>query len=178
MVAISLGKLWKQPCHEIHGANGHAHAKDDARQGALGLTLTEREDQTTDDNRDHRKCPRDGRSECCLQNLDGILPGRTAGRRIERCGGQENACAGQCTFRYGKVQSPDCNLSCVAKCELRKTLMHLRPPRIIQTKSDDSAESNGQDLLSSSGFLIAISTSMKKCKNPQTFVFRLLVGLL
>ena len=100
-------------------------------------------------------------------DLHGILPGGTAGLRLERCCCQENACADQCTRRCREL--PDDNLSCVANCEIRKTFMHLWPPRIIQTASDDSAESNGQELLGSSGALIAMSNSMKKCKNPQTF---------
>jgi hypothetical protein len=54
--------------------------------------------------------------------------------------------------------------------------MHLRPPRIIQTESDDSGESNEQELLSSSGALIAMSNSMKKFKYPQAFILELQSG--
>jgi hypothetical protein len=42
----------KQPCHEVHGANGHADAKDHARQGALGSAFAECKHEAPDDNCD------------------------------------------------------------------------------------------------------------------------------
>src|SRR5258708_34738535 len=42
----------KQPCHEVHGANGHADAKDNARQSALGSAFAECEHEAPDDNCD------------------------------------------------------------------------------------------------------------------------------
>src|SRR3981189_1442797 len=80
----------KEPSHEVDGGDGHANAEENAGEDTFRSAFTEGEGEPGDDNGDERKPARDGAGERLLEDTDGVLPGRSAGRLGEcRCGGEE-----------------------------------------------------------------------------------------
>src|SRR5579871_4325491 len=80
----------KKPGHEIDGGDGHAHAKKDAGEDTFRTAFPEGEGQAGDDDGDEGETARDGTGERLLQNVDGVFPGRIAGRLRQHRGGKSD----------------------------------------------------------------------------------------
>jgi hypothetical protein len=71
----------KQPTHEVHGSNSHAHAEQNSCQHALRFAFAESEHEASDDNGDETQAPRDRACKGSLQDIHRVLPRRVRKER-------------------------------------------------------------------------------------------------
>src|ERR1700723_1896048 len=77
---LSLVLARKEPGHEVHCADCHADAEDDAGEHPFGLAFAIREHQAADDDCDQRQPGRDRAGECGLEDVHRVVPRIAAGR--------------------------------------------------------------------------------------------------
>src|SRR6267378_3028846 len=99
----------KEPSHEVDGGDGHANAEENSGEDAFRAAFAEGEGEAGDDNRDEGEPARDGAGERLLEDTDGVLPGRSAGRLGEcRCGEEETREKRQ-AHSEGMAPATDCS---------------------------------------------------------------------
>ena len=79
-VSSSVRTLRKKPRHEVHSADGHADAEDDAGERFLRVALTESEHQPADHDGDQTQTFSNRSGEGGLQDLNSLFPGVPVGR--------------------------------------------------------------------------------------------------
>ena len=82
MVSTRSGR--KQPSQKVDGGDGHANAEEHAGKNAFRTTFAEGKGESRHDDGNEGESASDGTGEGLLQNTDGVLPGRVAGRLRER----------------------------------------------------------------------------------------------